>query len=113
MQAFPIFCLRNRTALHAACIQGCQSPFETLLNNYEYKKEMNEKFTKKNTKNKNPIYMNSTPTKKVFTILYPYEYQIYKKEFESSFHFNSLSSKFKTYLTSHFFELIYPKTFVE
>ena len=37
---FPIFCLENRTALHAACIRGSERPFEILLKFYEYKVEM-------------------------------------------------------------------------
>ena len=110
--AFPIFCLDNRTSLHAACMKGSKIPFELLLKSYEYKKEMRQKFNI-NPKSKYPINMQSTTTKKVHNIIYPDQYQYHKKNFELSHHFNSLNSKFKNYLINHFFELIYPKSYTE
>ena len=106
---FHIYCLENRTALHAACIKGSKEPFEVLLSHYEYKREKREKLYGI-SKTKIPINMNSSDTKKVYNILYPYEYQNYKKIFESNI---SFSKKYNKYLSDHFFELIYPKSFIE
>ena len=108
---FHIFCLEKRTAMHAACIKGNKEAFEILLNHYEYKKEKREKlYGNEKDKNKNPISINGTENNKVYNIMYPYEYQNYKKLFESNNFFNK---KFKKYLSDHFFELIYPKSYTE
>ena len=110
--AFPIFCLENRTAMHAACIQGSQIPFRNLLKNYEEKKEMREKLYGKSKKNY-PINIESSSIIKVHNIEYPIEYNIHKKRFESSSHFNTLNRKYKNHIISHFFELIFPRSYVE
>ena len=63
-------------------------------------------------KAKIPINMiNTTETNKVYNIIYPYEYQNFKKIFESNN--NTFNKKFKKYLSEHFFELIYPKSYIE
>ena len=108
--SFPIFCLEKRNAFHAACIQGSKRPFEILLKYYEERKEEREKLYGIKSKKQVAINMESTPDNKVYKILYPYEFQTYKKIFESNIFFNK---KYKNYLSSHFFELIYPKSYVE
>ena len=108
---FHLFCQENRTAMHAACIKGNKEPFEILLNHYKGKKEKREKLYGKK-KAKIPINMiNTTETNKVYNIIYPYEYQNFKKIFESNN--NTFNKKFKKYLSEHFFELIYPKSYIE
>ena len=55
--------------------------------------------------------MENSSNKTISNIIYPYQYQQYKKIFESN---NILvNKKFKKYLSDHFFELIYPKSFTE
>jgi len=46
-------------------------------------------------------------------ISYPVDFQQYQKKLESSIHFNSLNKKFRNYLLNHYFELIYPKSYIE
>ena len=108
--SFPIFCLEKRTAFHAACIQGSNRPFEILLKHYEERKETREKLYGIKTKTQVAINMESTSDNKVYKILYPYEFQTYKKIFETNIFFNK---RYKKYLSLHFFELIYPKSHVE
>ena len=110
--AFPIHCLNYKTALHASCIQGSKIPFKELLNRYNNKKIIRENLYGKSKKDF-PNYMDSSPLKKVRKISYPVEYQQLQKQFEISIHFNSLNEKFKAYLIKYFFQLIYPKSFVE
>ena len=108
---FPIFCLENRTPLHAACIKGSEVPFEILLKFYENKLEKRESLYGHKIKSKTPINMESSSNKKITNIIYPYQYQNYKNIFETN---NILfNKKFKKYLSDHFFELIYPRSFIE
>ena len=110
--SFPIFCLNNQTSLHGCCIQGSKTPFKNILNRYEEKRKFKEENIGK-TKNKIPQYMESSPNKNIYRISYPIEYQQYQKKFETSIHFNSLNEKFKNHILNYFFQLIYPKSYVE
>ena len=85
-------------------------PFEIMLKHYEERKEEREKLYGKKSKKNNVIYMEGGPNNKVYKILYPYEYQAYKKIFDSNISYNK---KYKNYLSLHFFELIYPKSYIE
>ena len=111
--AFPIYCLNHQTALHGSCIQGNRIPFINLLKQYNKKKEIRENLYGK-SKRLIPIYMeSSSSSNKIYKISFPVKYQEFKKKFEDSIHFNSLNKKFKNYILKHFFELIYPKSYIE
>ena len=110
--AFPIFCLNNQTALHGSCIQGCKIPFKDLLNRYINKKMLRETIQGKSKKNI-PQYMDNNQSKNVYKIPYPVEYQQFQNKLETTLHFISLSKKFKEHILNHYFQLIYPKSFVE
>ena len=110
---FPLFCLKNRTALHAACIKGSKTSFKILFKSYELIKENQDKIYINKTNSKLPMNMESNSDKKILIIRYPDEYQQKKKIFESSFHFNFINKKFRKFLKNHFFELIYPKSYKE
>ena len=59
-----------------------------------------------------PQYMDDLKEKNFKRILYPVEFQRYQNKLESSIHFKSLNKKFKKYLLNHYFELIYPKSYI-
>ena len=95
--AFPLFCLNNRTSLHAACIQGSLIPFQLVYKTYELKRKKKLKLDIKSDK-KIPVTLSqSDENKNIKIISYPKEYNKYKKILLSNKHFNSLNKKFRKY----------------
>ena len=110
--AFPLFCLNNRTSLHAACIKGSLLPFQLLYKTYEIKRKKKLVQDIKSEK-KMPVSIQNDENNYITYISYPKEYNKYKKEFLSNEQFNTLSKEFRNYIEKYFFELIYPKTLIE
>ena len=110
--SLPIFGLNNKTAFHGCCSQGSKIPFKDLLNHYEKRRIIRENLYGK-SKRLIPQYMDDLRVKNFKRILYPVEFQRYQNKLESSIHFKSLNKKFKKYLINHYFELIYPKSYIE
>ena len=112
---FPLFCLDNRTALHAACAKGSLNPFQIVYRTYEKKRE--KKLKQDSISDKRvPVTMfqkNEYSNNDMRVISYPDEFNKYKKELFADKHFNSFDSAFKDYIKNNFFELIYPKTLIE
>ena len=109
---FPLFCLENKTSLHAACIQGSFIPFQLVYKTNEIRRKRKLEEDQKSEK-KNPVSLEQNELNNYKTIKYPSEYNLYKKKFLSSDHYNSFSDEFQNYLKKYFFNLIYPKTLME
>ena len=108
--AFPLFCLDNRTSLHAACIQGSLIPFQLVYKTYEIKRKK-KLIEDKKSANNNPITIAQNDENKVIkTISFPKEFNQFKKDLLSDEQFNTLDKEFRNYIEKKFFELIYPKT---
>ena len=109
---FPLFSLENKTSLHAACIQGSFIPFQLVYKTNEIRRKRKLEEDKKSEK-KNPVTLEQNELNNYKTIKYPSEFNLLKKKFLASDHYNSLSNEFQNYLKKYFFNLIYPKTLME
>ena len=110
--AFPLFSLDNKTALHAACIQGSFIPFQLVYKTNELRRKRKLEQDIKSEKII-PVTLEENDLNYSKCIKYPAEFNQYKKKFLSSAHYNSFSDEFKNYLNQYFFNLIYPKTLME
>ena len=111
--AFPLFCLDNRTSLHAACIQGSLVPFQLVYKTYEIKRKKKMIEEEKSDKKVPVSTAKVDGNNYIRCISYPKEFNELKKKFLNSEHFNLFHKEFRSYLENNFFELVYPKTLIE